>query len=139
MPHPAPEALIKECEDAIGFSLPESYRKFLLEYGFGGVEDVEYCGLVDGKLTEEDFLNAYWITLTVRQQFQLPSDLLVIRELEDSAVCLLLSQMEGEECPVILWDFSEDIQRQQKKPYILANSFGEYYLQCIQEIIEDSF
>ncbi|OBQ46485.1 SMI1/KNR4 family protein [Halodesulfovibrio spirochaetisodalis] len=137
IPRPVSEKLIKRCEDAINFPLPASYRTFLLKYGFGGIDAVEYCGLLEGQLDEKYFLNAYWVTQEVHRQFGLPNDLFVIQKIEDGVTCLLLSQMEKEECPVILWDFSEDIERQQKKPYILANSFGEHFLKSIQYIIED--
>ena len=135
--HPVSKKFVRKCEEMIGFVFPQSYLYFLLNYGFGGVEDIEFCGLVEGKLTEQYFLNAYWLTQETRRQYDIPKDLFIIRDLEDSVVCLLLSKLENGECPVVLWSFSEDVQMQQSKPYLLAQSFGEYYSLCIQEITEN--
>jgi len=137
--HPVTIKEIAECEEGIGFAFPLSYRQFLLEYGFGGVEDVVFQGLISGNLLEDSYVNAYSFTLELRKTHHLPYQLFAIENLEgDAVVCLLMSEMSSEECPVVLWDYSDDQQIQSKNFHILAHSFGHYFYDRVMELVDEA-
>jgi len=134
---PVTEEDVSKCEEFLGHALPSSYRRFLLEYGFGGVEDVEILGLISGDLQKASYVNAVAETVLLRDAFNLPTNLLAIANLDgDAVVCLQLSQTPKVECPIVLWDHSESSQKQIDAPHVLADSFGEYFLQRVEELIE---
>jgi len=138
LPHPVSDDDIIECEKYFGCALPESYRLFLLKLGFGGVEDVVFLGLVAGNVLKNGHVNALQFTLGLQSEFDLPPNLFAIENFDGDAVaCLLLSKMKGGECPVVLWDHSERRIDQSKDPHVLAETFGEYFLTRVQELVED--
>jgi len=125
---------VEELEKKLGFSLPESYQHFLLNYGSGAFEGWEFYGLIPDKSDHPD--DVYSFTVELREEHDLPNDLLAIENFDgDSVACLLLSALRDGECPVILWDHSEG-ERQIRKPYILANSFGDYFFEKVEDAIE---
>ena len=129
---------IRLCEQKIGFKLPKSYQVFLSEYGFGGSESIEFCGLIAGDLEKDSYVNAYAFTQGLQKDHDLPNELFAFENFDGDAVaCLMLSQMKDGECPVILWDHSEDQIKQLNAPHVIADGFGLYFLKKVKELLED--
>ena len=123
---------VEEVEGQLEFVFPDSYRFFLLNYGFGDFEGLEFYGLVDGNNNYEGIENAFWYTKELRRDAFFPVDLFVIESLGDGTeACLNLTMMENNECPVVLFDTGcpDDI-------YILAESYGVYFYNRVQEAIK---
>ncbi len=91
------------CEEFLRYSLPKSYRDFVLQYGFGGVGSIEFHGLFPRDLHKNLHQNAILFTTELRENHDLPDDLLAIVNFGgDAAGCILLSQMNEGESPIIL-------------------------------------
>lgn len=133
------EGEIKVAENRLGTVFPSSYRKFLSEIGSGDFEGVEFLGLIPGKLDYASRPNTLWLTKRLQESRSLPPDLFVVEDFGgDAFACLVLTQLEGDECPVVVWEVSESSERQRAAPHVLATSFGEYFLNKIRELIEDA-
>ena len=138
---PVSDSDIELCEREIGFKLPDSYKFFLSRYGFGGAASIEFYGLISGDLRKDSYLNAFTFNQELQNDYDFldgfPKELFAFENFEGDAVaCLMLSRMSNGECPVILWDHSESLERNLRKPYIYADSFGEYFLKKIRETLE---
>ena len=137
VPHPVSDSDIELCEREIGFKLPDSYKFFLSRYGYGGAASIEFYGLISGDLREDSDVNAFAVNQELQIDYSLPKELFAFENFEGDAVaCLMLSRMSNGECPVILWDHSQSLERNLRKPYIYADSFGEYFLKKIRETLE---
>lgn len=135
---PARNEDIQACARAIGFQLPQSYCVFLTTFGFGGVESIEFLGLFRGDLYKESHANAFLTTQAAHGNADLPRDYFVIETFDgDAFACLLLSSTDGLECPVVLWDLSENSEQQALKPHIIANSFDQYFHRKLLDLVED--
>ena len=134
---PVSDSDIELCEREIGFKLPDSYKFFLSRYGYGGAASIEFYGLISGDLREDSDVNAFAVNQELQIDYSLPKELFAFENFEGDAVaCLMLSRMSNGECPVILWDHSQSLERNLRKPYIYADSFGEYFLKKIRETLE---
>ncbi len=129
---------VQEAETKIGSKFPKSYNEFLEKLGSGDFQGEEFYGLIPSQLDVEEIPNGLWFTLDMQENMDLPKELFAFQDFDGDAVaCLMLSQMKDGECPVILWDHSENHQRQLSKPHVLADSFGCYFLKKVQELLED--
>lgn len=52
------QQMIKEAEERLGAKLTEAYKKFLLEFGFGGLDGIETLGIA--KMDEWLLLIQHW-------------------------------------------------------------------------------
>tara|TARA_B100001778_G_scaffold328842_1_gene328874 strand:- start:695 stop:1195 length:501 start_codon:yes stop_codon:yes gene_type:complete len=130
---------IEEAEKLIGFRFPESYRMFLSFLGSGDFQSAEFYGLIPNRLNLEEIPNALWFTKDLRENMDLPDGLLAFHDFDGDAVaCLALADMTEDECPVVLWDHTEDHVRQLKKPHILADTFGDYFYNKIKELVNNA-
>lgn len=133
------EEEIKEAELRIGYKLPESYRYFLKTIGSGDFQATEFYGLVPNHIDLQEIPNALWFTNNMQEKLDLPKMLFAFESFDGDAVaCLMLSRMKNRECPVIFWDHNESHVQQLKKPYVLAETFGDYFFKKIKELIEDT-
>jgi len=131
-----PENQIDDAERRLGFRFPESYRNFLKTLGSGDVLGVEFYGLVLSKNDLEEIPNALWFNLDLYKNNHIPRDIFVVEDLGgDAFFCLLLSEFEEGECPVILWDIGENEEYQLNNPNIIAGNYGEYFYNRIVESI----
>lgn len=125
---------ILAAEENLGFSLPKSYREFLRKVGSGDFRGVEFYGLIPSRNEIEETPNALWITRSAQNEIGLPSGLFVVEDLGDGVLaCLDLTELETDECPVILWDPSEKSVQKKK---VLAESFGDYLMSRILTVLE---
>lgn len=129
---------IQEAEIKLGFEFPESYREFLKNLGSGDFHGEEFYGLIPGQLDAEEIPNGLWFTMDMRESCNLPQSVFAFQAFDGDAVaCLLLSKMENGECPVVQWDYGEDQEKQLNKPHIIADSFGDYFFDRINDLIKD--
>lgn len=95
---PADDSRIRQIEEMLGVSLPESYKWFVREYGNGGIGGVEILGV--GKPTVP-----YCVRTTERyRRYGLPRSFVVIENVDEWQYCLETEQMQDGECPVTDWD-----------------------------------
>lgn len=106
---------VKETEQKLQVSLPESYKWFLKNYGSGGSFGIDIIGY--------DCVGASVVTATKDHQkyYGLIDGIVVIEDIDELAYCLDTNKMKNGECPVIMWDNQEGYGRK------LADNFVDYF------------
>ncbi len=114
------DALIDKFSKKLGVQLPDSYKRFLKEFGAGGVSFYNLMGI-----EEDDFSSIVNETEKYRDQINLPLSYVVISHRRtdeyEFLTCLDTSRMNNNECPVVKYD-------------LLNNTFSEY-----QPTFDDAF
>ena len=72
------EELVASAEEALGFSLPESYRLFVRSLGAGSVCAEEIFGVTSDDFVDSAVPNGVWLTLDARREWGLPSSMFVV-------------------------------------------------------------
>lgn len=91
------ENTIKDLENVLQVTLPNSYKWFLEEYGSGGIYGAEK--LIDN-LNEASVIE----TTKEYRDVGLDKDLVIIEDCGEYMYCLDTSQLENGECLVVSWD-----------------------------------
>ncbi|WP_347343045.1 SMI1/KNR4 family protein [Peribacillus frigoritolerans] len=115
------EDKVKETEQKLQVSLPESYKWFLRNYGYGGLFGVEIIGY---GFTGPAVVDA---TKGHQKYYDLIDGLVVIEDIDEFAYCLDINKMKDGECPVIMWDNQEGYGVK------LADNFLEYFIERLEE------
>lgn len=95
---------VASAEDQLGVRFPQSYRFFLIEFGWVSFGPFELYGLGTGI---PDYLEVVTVTLSEREEAmpRLPERLVPLMNDGGGCLhCLDTSQMIEQECPVVLWD-----------------------------------
>lgn len=95
------EEIIK-IEKELNLRLPESYKWFLLHYGYGGVGGTTIEGVVPNGI-----LTVVEQTLYQRKQ-GLPEHLVVIQDSGEFVDCLDVSEIKDEDCSVVNWSMHDN-------------------------------
>ena len=118
----ATQTQIKEIEQLLGVTLPNSYKTFLNEFGHGGVTGLEINGQGLGKVASCVEATLNW------RKFQLPPNLVVIEDAgTDWIYCLDTSRMRDGECPVVDWEQNRGIGNQR------FETFYDYFKTRLEE------
>ncbi len=131
-----PENLIEKAEQDLDLQFPKTYRKFLKEYGYGGINSLDIDGITEYKFDGSDYGGVVWNTLNYRNDFSYPKYLIPIYNVGEGTIyCLDTSQMNEEgECPVVAWPLGG----YEETPVleVVAEDFGKFFLDMVQRQIE---
>ncbi|MFE4705388.1 SMI1/KNR4 family protein [Peribacillus simplex] len=119
------EDKVKETEQKLQVTLPESYKWFLRNYGYGGLFGVRIIGY---GFTGPAVVDA---TKGHQKYYGLIDGLVVIEDIDEFAYCLDTNKMINGECPVITWDNQEGYGVK------LADSFLDYFIERLEQAKED--
>ncbi len=110
---PASTDEIARLEQLLSVRLPASYKRFLREYGGGGVGDRGVSGIEDGDAVNSYGGTVFGDTNRCRSEHGLPASLVVICFYDDEICwCLDTAAFQGEECPVVSYDvFHRQVDR----------------------------
>lgn len=127
----ATDTEIKDAERILGVVLSASYRHFLRDFGWGGVEHFEIFGL---GLDVPHYLDLINITRRERMEMEpaIPNSLVPL--MNDGAgnhYCLDTRQMRKGECPVVFWD--HELGKEQE-PSLIARSFDLWLLELLNDL-----
>lgn len=119
---PAPETEIARLEQLLSVKLPASFKRFLRQYGGGGIGDRSVSGIEDNNSALERAGTVYGDTLRCRQEHALPPGLVAVLYHDDEVCwCLDTTRFTGEECPVVAYDvFQRNVDR------IIAPNFAAF-------------
>jgi cell wall assembly regulator SMI1 len=117
----ATAAAVDAAENRLGVTFPASYRKFLIDFGWGTFGDFEICGLgADVPL----WMDVVEVTRLERSNAiaPLPAHLLPIHaEGDEDQVCLDLRGSPGGLAPVVFWNHESGLNQ---TPTVLAGDFS---------------
>ncbi|MGE7647826.1 SMI1/KNR4 family protein [Peribacillus frigoritolerans] len=119
------EDQVKETENKLQVTLPESYKWFLRNYGSGGIFGVDIIGY---DLVGPSVVDA---TKDYQKYYKLIDGIVVIESVDEFAYCLDTNKMKNGECPVILWD------NQEGYGFTAADNFLDYLLESLEEAKEN--
>jgi hypothetical protein len=125
------DSLIEAAERKLGIKFRPIYRRFLLEYGAGGLGAFEVYGVINDDFEKSSVPDAIWYTLVEREKAGLPNHLVVIYDVgEGELLCLDCGTRESEESPVIAYQPGYPPEEQNWE--IIAKDFGEFFLELVQ-------
>lgn len=133
---PVDKYLIEAAEKLLGVVLPSSYRKFIEDFGFGGVGSLLVSGIRCSSAEELESTGFVWGVLNDRQNFQYPPYIITVDDDrgDGSAYALDLSQMNMEnECPVVIWPLNG--YKTTPVLEVVAPDFGTWFLNKTEEQI----
>ncbi|MFJ5794342.1 SMI1/KNR4 family protein [Bacillus atrophaeus] len=116
---------IKEIEEDLRVTLPDSYKWFLTEYGSGGALGTMILGYDShgAEVVEQ--------TKEYRTFYDLIPGLVVIEYIDEFSYCLDTNKMVDGECPVILWDNQDGYGK------TVGHNFLEFLIKELEESKED--
>jgi len=128
---PRPLTLINLAQTRLSVKFPETYRRFLLEFGAGGIGGVEFFGVVMDDFENSGYPDVIWLTLKGRNEWNLPEFLLPVYDLGDGELfCLDLRVPEGHEAKVV--GFTPGYSSAEHNLDIVSEDFGKLFLDKIQ-------
>jgi cell wall assembly regulator SMI1 len=127
--HGAADVDISTTEASLGTTLPESYKAFLREFGWGGVDSWELCGLGTGV---PNYLDLVRITESERTMFHphIPPPLIpIMNDGFGNHYCLDTGSLNDGECPVVFWDHEKGPRQ---KPEVVSQRFDLWLLDLLR-------
>lgn len=119
-------ASIQRLEGLLNTRLSNSFRRFLTEYGGGGLIGEEISGVEDDDATLDYRGTVLGDTLRCRTDFALPSQFIVIYLGADDVVwCLDTSVPAETECPVVSYNVHSRTIKQ------LAETFDQFFAEYV--------
>lgn len=121
--HGAQREQIDSAERALDVRFPTSYRAFLQEFGWGGVEDIELFGLGDDVPLHLDLVR---MTESERSEMRprlSPNLIPIMNDGGGNLYCLDASVGFREEYPVVFWDHEAD---DSQEPEEVAEDFPSW-------------
>lgn len=129
------ESQIREAEDLLGVSFPESYRYFLAKFGSGDFKGIEFYGLVPNDNELEEIPNTVWFTKNAISFGDIKEGFVVVEDLGDGTLaCLDTNLMNERECPVVICDLAESTESGRNP--VLAESFGKYFFDRLESAVK---
>jgi hypothetical protein len=129
---PRDEELIENAEKTLSVSFPKTYRKFLQEFGSGGLGSFEIYGLVNENFINSGIPDVVWLTTKGREEWKLPKYLIPIYDLGDGELfCIDLRTATGVEKEIVAYipGYSSNDEKLEK----VADDFGELFLNLIKQ------
>ena len=123
--------LITDSEEILGVRFPETYRKFLEDFGVLAFGSLEVFGISTHDLYQDNSYNAIKLTLDRRSDFDLPNNFVTIASLGNGMEYYLDCDhlKNGHNCVKLFW---RAIPINDQEPKIVADDFGEFLLEEIQ-------
>lgn len=129
------EALVGAAEQALNLKFPVTYRRFVLEYGAGGLGGEEIYGVINENFEHSGGADAVWNTLELRRRVEFSNDYIAIYSVGDGEVfCLDLGTSMNNEPPVIAFEPGLELRYQTRE--VITQDFGAFLLQRIEEGIK---
>jgi hypothetical protein len=127
-----PEARVAQAERVLGLRFPQSYRRFLLELGAGGVGSEEIYGLVNDDFDDARPPQAVGLTRQFRRDGQISDDLVVIYNLGQGSYYALDTSRAGDdgEAPVV--GFTPGLNRAGDDLEVVAPDFATFFLETVR-------
>lgn len=132
---PRDESVVQAAEEALGFLLPPTYRRFVRELGAGSIRGSEFYGVVSDDLAVAGVPNGVWVTLLERREGGLPDRLIVIGATGMGEWYVLDGRQAGPdgEHPVVVWVLG--LNTPDDALELVAPDFGTFFLAEVQEAL----
>lgn len=134
---PRPDQLISSAEYALGLTFPPTYRSFVGRLGAGAFGGDEFYGVITDGFENSSVPDAIWLTLKQRITSQSPRSLIFVSDTGDGAYYAIdVSQVTTDgESPIVEWWPGAPLGAIGNRK-VIANDFGEFFLQQVQEALQ---
>lgn len=130
---PRPQSLIVAAEKILGVTFPQSYRRFLQDYGAGSFGSAEVYGVLHENFEESGVPDGIWLTLQLREEGDFPATLVVIYSVGDGELfCLDTGLSSDNEAPVVTFTPGGSLDQRRE---LIAEDFGLFFLDLVQQEI----
>jgi len=126
------EDLILEAESMLELKFPPTYKKFLKTFGAGSIAGQEFYGVINNEIIGSTVPDGIWFTLSTRDEYGLPDDLIVIGSLDDGTYIVLNAHKDHSEIEAEVMEWHPESQEET----IIADDFGTYLLEKITTALE---
>jgi len=125
--------LIEKAESALNLKFPPTYRRFLKEFGCGGIAGEDFYGIVDDNFTNSGVPDGIWYTIAERIDSGLSHEFILINSLGDGTEFALDTSYVNDdgEYPVVWLTLEGQIIED------VAEDFGKFFYDEIQDAIAD--
>lgn len=127
------EEVVNKAEETLEAIFPKSYRDFLLRFGAGNFGFVDIYGLIDDDFYNSGIPDAVWYTLQLREEVNLPKNLVVIHDTGGGELFCL--DTSAPNVRVVAYAIGYDLEVQTYE--IIANGFGEFLLNRVEFVLEE--
>jgi hypothetical protein len=127
--------VVEAAEEALGVSLPPTYRRFVAELGAGSVGGREFYGVIDENFVDSSIPDGIWLTLDERTRFGLPKHLVIIGDSgmgEYYALDTTRRDSVGES-PVVVWVAGASQEGDELE--VIAQDFGSFFWSVLQQAL----
>ncbi len=133
-----PPARIASAEVALGLEFPATYREFLARFGCGGLNSLEFYGVVQDDFVNSGVPDAVWLTLDLRRTAAMPDCYILVSDTGDGGFYAIdTSQRDSSgESPVVEWwpGFPEA----EDNPRFVAPDFGTFFLDEVRQVLKSA-
>jgi len=132
------DQLVKKAEGKLNVIFPQTYRKFLLNYGAGNFGSEEIYGIVKEDFDNSGIPDAIWYTLKQRKEVNLPSNLVIIYYTGgEEMFCLDFNKLGKHQEPAVV-SYVIGVGLEYQTYEMIANDFGEFLLQRAKTELNNS-
>lgn len=130
------DCFIHEAEVFLSILFPQSFKKFLKDFGYVSFGGLEIYGIIDNDFVNSSIPDVVWLNNLNRKKFSQPHHIISISDMGDgSDYALDLSQMNSDnECPVVVWPIGGYEMTQVLE--VVAPDFGTWFLDMVKERIK---
>jgi antitoxin YobK len=126
------ERLIDVAERELSVEFPKSYRKFLQEFGSGGLGSFEIYGLINDNFVNSGIPDVVWLTNKGRKEWNLPKFLIPIYDLGDGELfCVDLRTLKEGEAEIVAYTPGYSINNEKLEK--VADDFGTLFLYLMKQ------
>jgi hypothetical protein len=126
------EETIELAERELNVKMPQTYRRFLSEFGAGSFGGEEFYGIISSDFSNSTVPDAVWSTIERRRQDNFPSEYIEIYSVGTGEIfCLDTAVTTNSEAPVVAFEPGLAVSQQGRE--IIARDFGDFLLQKVQE------
>lgn len=124
--------LILEAESILELKFPPTYKRFLKTLGAGNIAGQEFYGVINNDLIDSTVPDGVWFTLSTREEYGLPDDMIVIGSIDDGTYIVLNAHKDNSELEADVLEWHPETEEE----YLIADDFGTYLLEKITTSLE---
>ncbi len=128
--HGATQSDISSAEGALGRKLPGSYKAFLREFGWGGIDLWEMYGVGAGVPKYVDLVRNSESERTMAHPHIPPPLIPILNDGFGNNYCLDTGSLHDGECPVVFWDHEKGARQE---PEVVSPRFDMRLLDMLGE------
>jgi hypothetical protein len=131
---PREPTLVAAAEEALGVSLPPTYRRFVAELGAGSIGGREIYGAITENFVDSSIPDGIWLTLDERERFGFPNHLVIIGDTGMGEFYVLDTSRRDDtgESPVVVWVAGQSQDGDHLE--LVAPDFGSFFWAALQQV-----